>query len=621
MNSQSANNASNFNDDNLSNYFNNLPGSFDSPDAKPSPKPFPKPNAFKKQHQADFSELTPGESASVFTGEFRQKKTHKKTNLEILHEFFNIEQRTYEDEDDLIIDIRQDRSINWKELSKKKRIPEFILDEFENKFNWENIFFYTGMVRRVIKKFKPKLLDVTNSDTFYSNFTNESENAIDMLVEIADKTILGKVFDYCCQNKLGNLVRYYYENDIIDVRKKFTKAINDNNYQLVKVILKNTDLKPTHEQLNNAFRNNNFQLVELILNNSDLKLTQDHLNGAIKDNNFQLVEIILKNTDLKPTQDHLNNAFRNNNYQLVEFIFKNTDLKPTQNHLNDVIKDNNFQLVDLILKHSNLKPTQDHLNTAIHNNYYRVVEIILKNIDLKPTQDHLNTAINKNYYQLVEIILENSNLVITEEIIHNILYSEIRDNGGREYGGDYILVDINNYEMLKILLNNHNMILDGNMLNEYLEDVLHLTRKHEYEYYTKYRNNYDIPIFNTCCLFVELILKNINIMINDEIFLKIALYKWTKMVTTILINSNYNPSIRLIEIFISNDWNTRGEHFHPIKLEILESIFKYTNIRPPEYILNKYINFGNSQSPYYITDSYLNDANCKDLVALLRRHM
>src|SRR6476620_3303763 len=141
---------------------------------------------------------------------------YKKNNAEAIRKFFDIKIH-YEDEEELILDIMRDNTIDWNEISSKSRIPNIILYEFGIKIIWINVIYNTRLTKKAILKNKISLL-------------NEFRN----------------------NNRVINII-YYLEN---------------NNYEIVDTIIKETDFRPTQDDLTNAI--NNDQIIMYIINNPDL---------------------------------------------------------------------------------------------------------------------------------------------------------------------------------------------------------------------------------------------------------------------------------------------------------------------------------------------------------------
>src|SRR6476469_425260 len=94
-------------------------------------------NSVDKAAMSNINSLTP-------TNLIEPRQTVQKTNTEIICRFFNIK-KEYDYEEDLILDILDNTSIDWSKLSEKKRIPSIILNEFRCKFDWLKIIYNTTL--------------------------------------------------------------------------------------------------------------------------------------------------------------------------------------------------------------------------------------------------------------------------------------------------------------------------------------------------------------------------------------------------------------------------------------------------------------------------------------------
>src|SRR6476661_9950791 len=89
---------------------------------------------------------------------FSNLQIYQKNNAEIIRKFFNVNVH-YEDEEDLILDIMKDNTIDWNEISSRSRIPGIILYEFQTKIIWINVIHNTRLTVKSIIQNKTVLLD------------------------------------------------------------------------------------------------------------------------------------------------------------------------------------------------------------------------------------------------------------------------------------------------------------------------------------------------------------------------------------------------------------------------------------------------------------------------------
>jgi|SRR6476661_156865 len=266
---------------------------------------------------------------------------YKKNNAEAIRKFFDIKIH-YEDEEELILDIMRDNTIDWNEISSKSRIPNIILYEFGIKIIWINVIYNTRLTKKAILKNKISLLnEFRNNNRVIDNINDENfTNLLHILKTLYDYELYITLYKLACEKKYVNLLQSIFKLSMISKKDiNFIYYLENNNYEIVDTIIKETDFRPTQDDLTNAI--NNDQIIMYIINNPDLRPTQQDLSDAIKNNNSKLVEIIIDKTNLRPTQEELSTVIQKNCRQTAEIILNKTNLRPTQQEIVN-IKNNSY---------------------------------------------------------------------------------------------------------------------------------------------------------------------------------------------------------------------------------------------------------------------------------------
>jgi hypothetical protein len=141
--------------------------------------------------------LTETDGLSV-RGKYDAHLAYAKTNAYILKKTFanyiDFDEDDEEiDEDDLIFMIQDYNNIDWEEVSMLPKLPEFIMEEFQNKLNWYTILTNRRMTVKTIKRFKTQLFHVTNRESF-RNELNASNTHLLILLLIVNEKLLKRIF-------------------------------------------------------------------------------------------------------------------------------------------------------------------------------------------------------------------------------------------------------------------------------------------------------------------------------------------------------------------------------------------------------------------------------------------
>src|SRR6476661_2562724 len=358
-----------------------------------------------KMSEADF------DSASELS-RFSNLQIYQKNNIETIRRFFDIKMH-YEDEEDLILDIMEDDTIDWNDISSRSRIPRFILDEFSIKIIWINVIYNTELTVRSIIENKIDLLnEFRNNSRVFNNINNDNYgNVLQILKTLNDYNLFIELYKLACKKKYEILLQSMLKLSMISKKDiNFSYYLENNNSEIVDAIIKETNIRPTQEDLTNAIKNNHYQMFGVIIDKIDL-LTQETLSYVIFNNNYQMAEFIIDKTNLRPKQDDLTNAIKRNYYYTIGVIIDKTDLKPTQH---------------------------DFIN-AINNNYAQAVSIIIDKTDFRPTQEDLINAVNKFRYEMVETIFIKTNLRVSKLLAKRI-YRD--DNYFLNYRGNRYIINL-----------------------------------------------------------------------------------------------------------------------------------------------------------------------------------
>jgi len=386
-----------------------------------------------KMSEADF------DSASELS-RFSNLQIYQKNNIETIRRFFDIKMH-YEDEEDLILDIMEDDTIDWNDISSRSRIPRFILDEFSIKIIWINVIYNTELTVRSIIENKIDLLnEFRNNSRVFNNINNDNYgNVLQILKTLNDYNLFIELYKLACKKKYEILLQSMLKLSMISKKDiNFSYYLENNNSEIVDAIIKETNIRPTQEDLTNAIKNNHYQTVNVIIDKTDLRPMQYDLTNAICNNHYQMVGVIIDKTDLL-TQETLSYVIFNNNYQMAEFIIDKTNLRPKQDDLTNAIKRNYYYTIGVIIDKTDLKPTQHDFINAINNNYAQAVSIIIDKTDFRPTQEDLINAVNKFRYEMVETIFIKTNLRVSKLLAKRI-YRD--DNYFLNYRGNRYIINL-----------------------------------------------------------------------------------------------------------------------------------------------------------------------------------
>jgi len=119
-----------------------------------------------KMSEADFDSVSD-------LSRFSNLQIYQKNNAEIIRKFFNVNVH-YEDEEDLILDIMKDNTIDWNEISSRSRIPGIILYEFQTKIIWINVIYNTRLTKKSIIENKNHLLNEFRNNIRVFNNVNDT---------------------------------------------------------------------------------------------------------------------------------------------------------------------------------------------------------------------------------------------------------------------------------------------------------------------------------------------------------------------------------------------------------------------------------------------------------------
>src|SRR6476661_5604040 len=342
---------------------------------------------------------------------FSNLQIYQKNNAEIIRKFFNVNVH-YEDEEDLILDIMKDNTIDWNEISSRSRIPGIILYEFQTKIIWINVIYNTRLTKKSIIENKNHLLNEFRNNIRVFNNVNDTNfsNILQILKTIYDYDLITELYKSAYDKKYVNLVRSMLKLSMINKKDiNFEYYLKNNNSEIVRVIIEETDLRPTQKDLSYAIQNNHYQMVGVIIDKTDLRPTQKDLSYAIQNNHYQMVGVIIDKTDLRITQEEFTNSINNNRYQMVGVIIDKTDLRPSRYNLKDAITNNHYQMVGVIIDKTDLILTHQDLINAINCNCHQTVETIINKTDLRPSQNDLENITWKSYDYQMHTVLRKYN--------------------------------------------------------------------------------------------------------------------------------------------------------------------------------------------------------------------
>jgi hypothetical protein len=148
---------------------------------------------------------------------------------------------------DVVFEIYEATNIDWKEISSRKFVHEFIMDNFKDKLDWGLLWFNNTEFndKRIIHKYRSEIFKASNIDGFFDNMICSSDsdfvyrpNASYILNINPEKA--SDLFLYVCKKGDLSYVRnlVYDERITINMIKEgFLQACQKNNIQVVEFLL------------------------------------------------------------------------------------------------------------------------------------------------------------------------------------------------------------------------------------------------------------------------------------------------------------------------------------------------------------------------------------------------
>lgn len=375
-----------------------------------------------------------------------QKNTKINIIYNIIKEYNNIEIFNYVIEnnlltkDHLFIEILENKDI--------KLLQKLINNDISNcvfKFAIKHNINY-DTIKLLLQNYAYKIDDIMLSYAIDNYFNYDIINLLlkNYHGEISEKMIYNSIKGYGI-NIIKLLMNFKQDKIIIFTSYTIIKAINIKDYDSIKLLLSYRYIDISDDILiYHAVKTNNYNIVKLILDNTNntnniiillskkleninndiIKLLISYiinilncdeiLNITINNNyNHEIVKYVLE-LNLNKNILILNNTIKNNNYKIIELLLI-YEYIPNNNSLEIAIENNNYEIVKLLLNYykNNINETNILFLTVIKNNT-DIVELLFEN-NIKIHTNLLYIAINNSNYKIVELLINNGALIYSDD--------------------------------------------------------------------------------------------------------------------------------------------------------------------------------------------------------------
>jgi hypothetical protein len=201
---------------------------------------------------------------------------------------------------------------------------------------------------------------------------------------------------------------YPYDNSV-------KAACKYNNINILKGILKNTNLKPNNNCLDGVFKNNNIEIINLLLFQYNIIPNYNNLLHACHYDNVQHIKNILLLGNVECDEKCLQTAFKNNSTDAIELLTIEYNILPTI-----VMLEYACGYLEYVCGYSEsykwFGKSQTIYNTNIKN-----VEILINKFKLKPNTQCLTNACFARSYNIINLLIKKNVKIITGD---HIIYAE-----------------------------------------------------------------------------------------------------------------------------------------------------------------------------------------------------
>jgi hypothetical protein len=341
-------------------------------------------------------------------GKLNEHLEYVKTNEYTLKRTFAkyIEFDREDGEEDLIFAIQDSENIDWSEISMMPKLPEFIMKEFQDKINWNLVFFNRRMISKTIECFEKQLFSVTNHGDFISKLNDSNTNVLNIIL-ITNKKLIPAIFSHACTNNCIKWVSVLVKNPDIDsnnISNGFKIACQNNYEAIVKILVDHPAITPAG--ILNGFAlacQNNYEAIAKILIDNPAITPAAIMNGfdaARYYSHEAIIKILINNPAITPAgiSNGFNAACRNNWESIIENLIDHPAITPADisNGFKAACRNNWESIFKILIDNPAITPADisNGFKIAFQNNFETIVKILSDN------------PVIKSYVNSPEIVVE-----------------------------------------------------------------------------------------------------------------------------------------------------------------------------------------------------------------------